>query len=133
MRGRWTDGRQRDESGRKRSRDGVWQPSECAGLTHIRRGHDSTCRLSPAGSTLGSAMLFWLGTPPPTPTPTHRHICMGTQSYDQIQLPPPIWFSHLISRHTHRHTRSHPKCHVFGEHWPGRRGPGLMETLKSLL
>lgn len=45
---------------KKGSRDGAWQRCELNGHAHIRRGHDSTRRLSPAGSILCAAMLFWL-------------------------------------------------------------------------
>lgn len=121
IRVRQTDGRQEDERGRKSererggqgSRDWVWQRCERTGHAHIRRGHDSTCRLSPAGSTLCTAMLFWL----PFSSAHTR-----TRTDKQIQLPlsslPHSPSLRLISRHTltHRqtHTSSHPKCHGFG-------------------
>ncbi len=93
---RWTDGRQEDERGKKSererggegTRDWVWQRCERTGHAHIRRGHDSTCRLSPAGSTLCTAMLFWLGAHfSCTHTNRHAHTHTFTFTDKPIQLP----------------------------------------------
>lgn len=127
--------------GRERTRDWVWQRCEHTGHAQIGKGHDSTCRLSPAGSTLCTAMLFWLGSlhppPPPHPVTPHRHTLPANQPH-KIQLG--------SSSPSHRGTRSNsrgdrptasssrPKCHGFGESAGARaQGPGLMETPNSLL
>ncbi|KAK5865963.1 hypothetical protein PBY51_020193 [Eleginops maclovinus] len=62
------------------TRDWAWQRWQRTGHAHIGKGHDSTCRLSPAGSTLCTAMLFWLGALYPY---KHTHI----HAHQQIQLP----------------------------------------------
>ena len=103
--------REREREKQKRTSDGAWRWCELNGHAHIRRGHDSTRRLSPAGSILSAAMLFWLLFS--RHTHTHRHTLIHGQWY----------------------TYSHPKCHGFGESWAvwADEGPGLMETPNSLL
>lgn len=78
--------RERKERGKEGTSDGAWQWWELNGHAHIRRGHDSTCRLSPAGSILCAAMLFWLlFSRPHTHAHTHTRSFMGSCTLTHTQ------------------------------------------------
>lgn len=109
--GRRTDGVREDVRMGEETRAEVWQLLERTGhRLSSGGGHDSTCRLIPAGSTCRAAMLFWH-----TRTQTHARADTHTGAQTNKQI------SSLLSHPRDAigiHTSSHPKKKKMPRSWP---------------